>query len=102
MPDINAPSRSGSAIQGEVRHSAKPPIIDELDVETADGRRFPEHLGLQLTGLIPCWLAAHRGIEGKDQPATAPAFSARAKRFDLVEKTINLRARRRGRTGLIV
>src|SRR6266566_1968269 len=78
-------------------------IIDELDVETTDGRRLAEHLGLQLTGLIPCWLPTHRGVEGKDQPPALPRFGARAERFDLIEKTIKLSARRnsRSRTGMI-
>jgi hypothetical protein len=48
-------------------------------------------------------LATHRCVEGKDQPPALPRFGARAKRFDLTEKTIKLSARRdgRSRTGMI-
>jgi hypothetical protein len=75
-----------------------------LDIKAAHSCRLAEHLGLQLTGLIPCWLPTHRGVESKDQPPTPSSFGCWPKRFDLIEKTINLDARRggRGRTGTII
>jgi hypothetical protein len=75
-----------------------------LDVKTAHSCRLAEHLGLQLTGLIPCWLPTHRGVESKDQPPSPSCFDSWPKRFDLIEKTINFDARRRGRgrTGTII
>src|SRR5215472_13625029 len=80
---------------GNPRRSAafrRTAIVDELDVETASGRRFTEHIGLQLARLIPCRLPTHRGVEGKDQPPARPCFGNRTKRFDLIEETINLGA----------
>ena len=62
---------------------------------SADRRRLAEHLGLQLTGLIPCWLPTHRGVEGKNQPPTLSYFG---ERFDLAEKTIKLSAGGDGRS----
>jgi hypothetical protein len=59
---------------------------------------------LQLTGLIPCWLPTHRGVESKDQPPTPSRFDSWPKCFDLIKKMINFDARRRGRgrTGTII
>src|SRR5262249_54787672 len=68
-------------------------IIDELNVDTASLCRGAEHLGLQLTGMIPHRLPTHCGIERKDQPPAPTGCSARPKRPDLMEKTINLRPR---------
>ena len=42
-------------------------VIDELDVEPADRRRLPKHVGLQLASAIPSGLAARCGVEGKEQ-----------------------------------
>ena len=43
--------------------------------------RLAEHLGLQLPGLIPCWLPTHRGVESKDQPPTSSCFDGWPKRL---------------------
>src|SRR5262249_18088499 len=72
---------------------AQAAIIDELNVDTASLCRGAEHLGLQLTGMIPHRLPTHCGIERKDQPHAPTGCSARPKRPDLMEKTINLRPR---------
>src|SRR5262249_13222064 len=46
---------------------AEPAIVDQLQVEPADCRRFTEHVGLQPTGRIPHGLAAHGGVECEDE-----------------------------------
>ena len=48
--------------------AANGPERTELNVRF-DRRRLAEHLGLQLTGLIPCWLPTHSGVEGKNPPS---------------------------------
>src|SRR5262249_47993622 len=61
---------------------AQAAIIDELNVDTASLCRGAEHLGLQLTGMIPHRLPTHCGIERKDQPPPPTRCSARPQRPD--------------------
>ena len=66
-----------------LRHPARgaafvqPAVVQELHVEPADGRSLAEHIGLQTAGRIPQRLAAHGGVERKDQPAAAAGRNRR-------------------------
>jgi len=73
----------------------QPAIIEELNVQPADRGGLIKHVALQTAGGIPHRLAAHGGVERKDQPAALAGRRGRAERFHLVEKGIDLRARRR-------
>ena len=55
---------------------AKTAKIDQLDLERPGLADGVEHLGLQRAGEIPGRLAAHRRVEGKDQPASPVAAAA--------------------------
>jgi hypothetical protein len=70
-------------------------IVDELNVKAADIRGCAEHLSLQLAGVVPCRLAAHRRVEREDQPPAPACCSVWPQRPDLIEKTIDFSARRR-------
>ena len=65
--------------------------IDELDIEPADTRRFPEHLRLQCAGCIPCRLPTHRGIKREYQPAAAASRRRWPKRAHLIDKVLDFR-----------
>jgi hypothetical protein len=70
-------------------------IVDQLNVEAADGGGFAKHVCLELTGPIPGRLPAHCRIKRKDQPAASPGLNRGPKRFDLVDKAIDFGARGR-------
>ena len=74
-------------------------IIDELDIEAADGGGFAEHVGLQPAGGIPGRLPAHGGVEREDQPAALAGLGRWAERVDPAQEGIDLGAggRRRSR-----
>jgi hypothetical protein len=79
--DLTNLSESGAAVDtlhqpGQVlrlRHPSRgltfavAAVVDQLHVEAADRRGFPEHVGLQLAGSVPSGLTACRGVEGKNQ-----------------------------------
>jgi hypothetical protein len=68
----------------------KPAIINELDLETAAGGRFLEHVRLEDAGLIPGRLPAHCRVEREHEPAAA----RRTESVDLAEEGIELGTRR--------
>ena len=69
---------------------AEAAIKDQLHLEATKALGRLKHLGLGMRGLVPGWLAAGRGVQGKDQ-AAAPAARRRLGRpGDLVQEGRNV------------
>ena len=86
---------------GDPRRGAafgKTAIIDELDIEAADGGGFAEHVGLQPARGVPGRLPAHGGIEREDEAAAFAGHGRRAERVDTAQEGIDLGAGGRGRS----
>src|ERR1043165_6393713 len=81
---VGYPARGAAFVQ--------PAEVDELHVEAADRTGFTEHLALQLASRVPGWLAAHRGIKGKDQPPALAGFGRWRERMGALNERVDLRA----------
>ena len=65
-------------------------VIDQLHIESADRGGFAKHVGLQPAGRVPQRLAAHGGVERKNQPPALSGLRRRSERAHLVEKSVDL------------
>ncbi len=90
---------------GDPRRGAafgKTAIIDELDIEAADGGCFAEHVGLQTARGIPGRLPAHGGIEREDKAAALAGHDSGAERVNAVQEGINLGTGGRSRSRRVI
>ena len=88
--------RCGAVEPGAGFALAKATVEHELDVEAAERRSLPEHLALDVAGLVPGRLPACGRIEGEHQPAAlARCRPGRRRRRQPPEEGIHLRAGRR-------
>ena len=65
-------------------------VIDELDVEPAEGGGGLEHLALDAAGAVPCRFAARGGVEREDQPAAATGRPHRRRALQIAQEGVDL------------
>src|SRR5262249_50761201 len=73
---------------------AQAAIVNKLDIETADRRRFTEHVCLKNAGQVPGRLTAHGRIDGKNKPPTLSRLGRRRQHTHLFQKSVDLGMRR--------